>query len=244
MKYTYNDGGRASAGYSGKCGDCVTRAVAIATQQPYEQVYRALAEVNAATRQTVRRRKSVGKRSARNGVYTGAKNFKDYMQSLGWKWTPTMRIGGGCQVHLCRGELPLGRLIVRVSKHYCAVIDGELHDTHDCSRGGTRCVYGYWSTMDTSGHERTTAVRKNPLLTRGIPRSLEEAQQLYPEIIAGVGEGEGGAVIDLHVGYCDCILEMHGFSEDTPRQVLDAFVLGLSRCQCGDECPGPKNTGG
>jgi len=24
------------------------------------------------------------------------------------------------------------------------VIDGVLHDTHDCSRDGTRCVYGYW----------------------------------------------------------------------------------------------------
>jgi|SRR5262245_25045412 len=26
-----------------------------------------------------------------------------------------------------------------------AVIDGVIHDTHDCSRDGTRCVYGYFS---------------------------------------------------------------------------------------------------
>jgi hypothetical protein len=55
-----------------------------------------------------------------------------------------MSIGSGCKVHLCTEELPKGRLIVSVSRHLIAVIDGVFHDTHDCSRGGTRCVYGYW----------------------------------------------------------------------------------------------------
>ena len=41
-------------------------------------------------------------------------------------------------------ELPKGRLICHVSRHSCAVIDGVLNDTYDCSRMGTRCVYGYW----------------------------------------------------------------------------------------------------
>jgi hypothetical protein len=36
-----------------------------------------------------------------------------------------------------------------LSKHYAAVIDGVLYDTHDydthdCAREGMRCVYGYW----------------------------------------------------------------------------------------------------
>jgi hypothetical protein len=31
------------------------------------------------------------------------------------------------------------------------VIDGVLHDTHDCTRGGTRCVYGYWIVDNGSG---------------------------------------------------------------------------------------------
>jgi hypothetical protein len=39
-------------------------------------------------------------------------------------------------------EVPV--LIARVSKHLVAIVDGELHDTHDCSRDGTRYVYGYW----------------------------------------------------------------------------------------------------
>jgi hypothetical protein len=68
-------------------------------------------------------------------------------------------------------ELPAGRLVVSVSKHYTAVLDGVIHDTHDPQRdasvvrpdrgeplaagerrvpGGQvvktarRCVYGYW----------------------------------------------------------------------------------------------------
>jgi hypothetical protein len=37
---------------------------------------------------------------------------------------------------------------VVLSRHYAAVIDGVLHDVVDCSRGGTRCVYGYYSPDD------------------------------------------------------------------------------------------------
>ena len=42
-----------------------------------------------------------------------------------------MAIGSGCKVHLADSELPFGRLVVSVSKHYTAVIDGVVHDTHD-----------------------------------------------------------------------------------------------------------------
>ena len=56
-----------------------------------------------------------------------------------------------CQLALDAGficvqsELPPGPLIVKVSRHLTAVIDGVLYDTHNCSRGGARCVYGYFS---------------------------------------------------------------------------------------------------
>lgn len=150
MPFVFDDGGRALAGRKGFAGDCVTRAVAIAAELPYAEVYAALAEGMGS------QRKSKGA-SASNGVSTTRKWFKDYMANLGWAWTPTMRIGQGCKVHLVKGELPLGRLIVSVSKHYTAVIDGIIRDTHDPQRrtfwysGNTvervteRCVYGYWS---------------------------------------------------------------------------------------------------
>lgn len=66
------------------------------------------------------------------------------MHSLGFEWIPTMKIGQGCKVHLRADELPMGRIIVLVSKHYCAVIDRVVHDTCLEDRDGTRCVYGYW----------------------------------------------------------------------------------------------------
>jgi len=55
-----------------------------------------------------------------------------------------MFIGSGCKVHLKKDELPGGKLIVNVSKHITAVVDGVINDTFDCSRDETRCVYGYY----------------------------------------------------------------------------------------------------
>lgn len=143
MSFIFNDGGRKAAGFSGNTGDCVTRAVAIASGLPYQEVYDALSNGCAAERVT--KRSGARKGSARNGVHTTRKWFKDYMTSLGFRWTPTMTVGSGCKVHLKASELPAGRLVVSVSKHYVAVVDGVVHDTHDPSRDGTRCVYGYWS---------------------------------------------------------------------------------------------------
>jgi hypothetical protein len=61
-----------------------------------------------------------------------------------------MDFGSGCTVHLKSDELPKGTLIVRLSKHLAAVKDGVLHDTYDCSRGGTRCVYGYYRQKENA----------------------------------------------------------------------------------------------
>jgi hypothetical protein len=87
-------------------------------------------------------------RTARSGIYTQRKWFKDYMREDGFEWFPTMTIGSGCKVHLADGELPKGRLVVNVSRHSVAVIDGVIHDTHDPGRGGDRCVHGYRRLRD------------------------------------------------------------------------------------------------
>lgn len=150
MKFQYNDGGRAEAGFKGSAGDCVTRAIAIVTDMPYEEVYQRLASGSGSER------RSKG-RSARHGIHTSRKWFKEFMQTLGFEWIPCMGIGTGCKVHLVDGELPAGRLVVAVSKHYTAVVDGVIHDTHDPQRVthwygpdgkqthiSQRCVYGYW----------------------------------------------------------------------------------------------------
>lgn len=137
--FVFDDGGRAATGYKGDAGDCVTRAIAIATGLPYQQVYDLVNTAAVDERPSKRRR---GKSSARTGVHKPIS--RQIMESLGWEWTPTMQIGQGCKVHLRADELPRGRLVVAVSKHLVAMVDGVIHDTHDCSRGGTRCVYGYF----------------------------------------------------------------------------------------------------
>jgi hypothetical protein len=55
-----------------------------------------------------------------------------------------MQIGQGCLVHLKADELPAGRIIVRLSRHVCAVVNGITQDTSDPTRDGMRCVYGYY----------------------------------------------------------------------------------------------------
>ncbi len=146
MKHVYDDGGRKLHGYKGTAGDCVVRAICIAAMMPYDEVYERMAHGMGTQRQT--KRAKSGARSARNGVSVKRKWFKEYMTALGYKFVPTMGIGTGCKVHMRADELPKGRLIVSLSKHYAAVIDGVLRDTYDCSRDGTRCVYGYWISRD------------------------------------------------------------------------------------------------
>ena len=138
-KFLYNDGGRAETKSGKKAGDCVARAIAIASGFPYGEIHDRLTAGNYFQRGG----RTQGK-GADFGVITQRKWFKDLMREWGFTWTPTMKIGSGCQTHLRADELPRGRLVCSVSRHYVAVIDGVINDTHDCSRGGTRCVYGYW----------------------------------------------------------------------------------------------------
>jgi hypothetical protein len=136
--WTPDDGGRALAGYRGKPRDCVCRAIAIATGRPYQEIYDLILRFAEAERPQGRRKRS----HPRTGVQKPT--IRRIMAHLGWSWCPTMSIGTGCRVHLRADELPPGRLVVACSRHTVAVIDGVVHDTYDSTRGGTRCVYGYY----------------------------------------------------------------------------------------------------
>ena len=146
LGYQANDGGRSAAGFKGLAGDCVVRSIAIVARLSYGQVYEDLRlanEVYAKSKDNrVAKRISEKGSTPRNGNHRDV--FHDYILALGFKWVPRMAVGKGCQVHLRADELPSGRLIVRVSKHLTAVIDGVIYDTHNPSRHGTRCVYGYY----------------------------------------------------------------------------------------------------
>tara|TARA_R100000656_G_scaffold31964_1_gene27769 strand:- start:40 stop:432 length:393 start_codon:yes stop_codon:yes gene_type:complete len=127
INFKYNNGGWKGA----KRGDCVIRAISIATERPYDLVFNELMDL-AKEKQNLPNDKKV---------------YKPYLEELGWTWVPTMGIGTGCKVHLKESELPKGRVICRLSKHLVAVIDGVMNDIYNSSRDGNRCVYGYFAKL-------------------------------------------------------------------------------------------------
>jgi hypothetical protein len=148
-RWVRDNGGRSESGIpraDEDVGDCVARAIAIATQRPYREVHDALivrsvqhAHVdNSDYGKWVRRRGGVRFFDADHGCSPGA--YGPYLESLSWKFTSTK----DQRIRLRADELPRGRLIVHVHQHLVAVIDGVIHDTHDSGGAGRRPVVGYW----------------------------------------------------------------------------------------------------
>jgi Protein of unknown function (DUF2786) len=107
----------------------MTRAIAIATERPYQEIWDALKAMMEAE----------GPRQRRSGVEELVQH--KLMETLGWTWVSTSK------VHLREDELPSGRLVVSIRQHSVAVVDGVIHDTHDCSLNEWKKpphVYGYY----------------------------------------------------------------------------------------------------
>ncbi|MCF7795999.1 hypothetical protein K9M42_02800 [Patescibacteria group bacterium] len=139
--FKYDDEGRKEAGFKGTTGDCVVRSISIVTEIPYKTIYDDITNFAKDNEHKGKRKKGIS--HARTGIYP--RTTRKYLtEKLGFKWQPTMFIGQGCKVHLRANELPQGKLIVKTSKHITAVINGVIHDIYNCSRNGTRCVYGYY----------------------------------------------------------------------------------------------------
>ncbi len=170
-EFIYNDGGRSLAGYKGTAGDCVVRAISIASGLSYQKVYDDLKSLN--KEHALKRRSRVAKKlrakgsSPRNGNYKEV--YHNYILSLGFEWVSTMGIGTGVTVHVHPHELPNGTLILRLSNHLSAFIDGVIHDTYNSSRGGTRAVYGFYH------REKKLTYGLNELLNRDYESFIEGA---------------------------------------------------------------------
>jgi hypothetical protein len=136
MEFIWDDGGRSDSGYVGLAGDCVTRAIAIATGTSYRDVYRALGEISDMT--------------PRNGVATSV--AADYLESLGWTRH------SGRRMPFAVSELPIGAVIVHLndaqryrSGHFCSVIDHVVYDTWNPAADETFVVTGYWTRPTVEG---------------------------------------------------------------------------------------------
>ena len=123
IPYVYNDGGRSNYFKGSFVGDCVPRAITIATGLNYKFVYDELNRLTKEYAEKKGQRTKVSRainnkrhnRSVRNGTYD--KVSKPFLASLGWEWQPTMFIGSGCTVHVKADELPTdkGNLILKLS---------------------------------------------------------------------------------------------------------------------------------
>jgi hypothetical protein len=94
MKFVKDDGGRLASGYNGKTNDCVCRAVAIATERPYQEIYGRLEEMIQTKFGPTKRPRGVEDRV-----------LHELMEALGWVWVPTVKM------HLRKDELPPGRFV-------------------------------------------------------------------------------------------------------------------------------------
>ena len=127
-KYIETDGGRAAAGFKGRTGDCGVRAMAVALGLDYKACYQELAQAH---------KERTGKKTARNGIYK--ETFSEVLSRHGWVWHPAPKFDGR---KARASDMPKGKVIVRMSKHFAAVIDGTVHDSWNSTH---KMVYGFWA---------------------------------------------------------------------------------------------------
>ncbi len=159
LRFEWHDGGRIAAGFSGYTGDCVTRAITIASGKPYREIYDDLFEAH--------------DRSPRNGI--GPEVTKQYLTQHGF-----VRIG------LYEWDmLPLGPLVVRCSswrkRHLSAVIDRCIYDTWNPSVDSELEVDEVWRSpavdlrLDVQVPQRSEEVEKVLKRLRAIDRTAQDS---------------------------------------------------------------------
>ena len=164
MDFVWNDGGRSASGFVGSCGDCVTRAIAIATGRAYRDVY---SEIGVATQ-----------KSPRNGVPTQA--AVKYLADIGWEHVQTDAFLFNVDM------LPKGAVIVQLrdragrSRHFCAVVDRVIHDTWNPVEDERYYVCGFWVAP-----VRPHATSKLPSVSpaRRVSRQQELTQKEFETIL-------------------------------------------------------------
>ena len=134
--FIYDDGGRAEAGYKAKgVGDCVPRAIAIATGIPYKKVLGDLYE-----KQKAFYWDRYSSKNPHPTQGTQPKVYDAYLEDLGWK-----KVYPKGKLRFRKDNLPKRKkLIVHTDRHLAAVIDGKLRDTWESSKEGEKFIRSYW----------------------------------------------------------------------------------------------------
>jgi hypothetical protein len=128
MEFVWHDGGRATCGFVGTTGDCVARAIAIATGEVYRDVYQALSDM--------------ADKTARHGI--AAPVIQKFLADRGWK----MRLGLEFADALPRGVVLVELACPedgRRSEHMCCVIDHTVYDTWNPFETDEYEIKSYWT---------------------------------------------------------------------------------------------------
>ena len=133
IDYRYDDGGRAAAGYRGKTGDCVVRAIAICAREDYRAVYRTMAEHMkgngyAASGNAYATRERNRKAPRRKGQTTARRVQDRVLELYGFR---KVRLPAGERPTFTEAHRHYGDCIVVTTKHVAAVVDGALRDNFD-----------------------------------------------------------------------------------------------------------------
>lgn len=159
MEFVWNDGGRAACGFVGAAGDCVTRAIAIATGRVYRDVYDSLG--NSANK------------SPRDGI--AVEYPAEYLADLGWKTNTTTRIPFSTE------NVPKGVVVCFLSKkngrsaHFCTVIDHVIHDTWNPFEDECYFINAYWVTKEEPSFE-SKELRANPRVPRDSQQEMTQKE--------------------------------------------------------------------
>lgn len=131
-EFKWDDGGRSTCGFVGLTGDCVTRAISIATGIAYRDVYQTLKDRYGS--------------SPRNGVPRSV--YAPFLDELKWQVNST----AGPSIPVEAFDFQSGIHIVLVQdaygrkSHLCTVVDGVLHDTWDPRDDeNSFFVFQYWT---------------------------------------------------------------------------------------------------
>ena len=125
IAYQYDDGGRREAGRKGLVGDCVVRAIAIATGTAYDAVYKEVARLNMEC--------GLGTRSARNGVPERVTRAACIAFGL-----VKITLPPGPRPTYTEAHERYGDCVVGITGHLCAIVDGALRDVFDGRKRGRR----------------------------------------------------------------------------------------------------------
>ncbi len=137
ITFQQHDGGREDAGFRGRANDCVTRAMAIAMDRDYMDVYKelsqrqkayCLAQVRKCERSRPRHARYWERRAKRSSARNGMLHqiSRPYLKELGWEMT-----SGYTRIE----DFPeKGTFLICQKGHMATIKDGVLYDKFDCRR--------------------------------------------------------------------------------------------------------------